>query len=137
MSQQKQEWHNSGSSCCSPIGTCCMAWFCPCILHGKTRHRVRNNGDMSSYSCCNSSCMGFCGLLACGVGFILPWISRADMRAKYGLEGNGCKDCLCACCCGPCDMVQQSKEAEFREDKVRLVQGQPGKNGGMYYAPQQ
>jgi hypothetical protein len=59
----------------------------------------------------------------------------------------GCTDCLCACCCAPCDLTQQEKESEFRE-KERLMNGavsvqqvhvQPAKmDGGMQYqAPQQ
>lgn len=52
----------------------------------------------------------------------------------------GCTDCLCACCCGPCDLVQQDKEAEFREGEMaQFIHVQPEKmNGGMQYGqPQQ
>ena len=42
-------------------------------------------------------------------------ISRGDMRTKYHLKGNGCKDCLCASFCQPCDLTQQDKEAGWRE----------------------
>ncbi|KAF2250060.1 PLAC8-domain-containing protein [Trematosphaeria pertusa] len=136
---QKQEWHHSGASCCSPIGTCCLAWWCPCILFGRTRYRTKNNGNMSGHSCCNGSCAAFCGLMCLGVPFILPWINRGDMRAKYHLKGNGCTDCLCACCCTPCDMVQQEKEVIYRENQPLMQQ--PGKEHMNYaqqqYAPQQ
>ncbi|KAF1950552.1 PLAC8-domain-containing protein [Byssothecium circinans] len=136
MSQNTQDWHHSGSGCCSPFGTCCMGWWCPCILHGKTRHRTKNNGNMSGYSCCNGSCMGFCGLAMLGVGFVLPWISRSDIRQKYSLTGNGCKDCMCACCCAPCDVIQQAKEVEYREESKHLLHTQPGKVDGMHYQQQ-
>ncbi|KAF2643635.1 hypothetical protein P280DRAFT_466402 [Massarina eburnea CBS 473.64] len=138
MSQPRVEWHHSGSGCCSPIGTCCLGWCCPCILHGKTRHRTKNDGDMSKYSCCNGSCMGFCGLTMLGLSFILPWTSRSDIRVKYVLDGNGCSDCLCACCCQPCDVIQQAKEVEYREDlKQHMLHQQPGKVEGMQYQQQQ
>lgn len=32
----------------------CTSYWCPCILHGRTRHRLRN-ADMATYSCCNNS----------------------------------------------------------------------------------
>lgn len=133
---QKQEWHNSGASCCSPMGTCCMAWWCPCFQYGKTRHRSKNNGNMAGYSSFNSSCLAFCGLGCLGVSFILPMINRGDVRAKYHLNGNACTDCLCACCCQPCDMVQQEKEIIYREEQ-RLLTQQPGKVEPMQYPVQQ
>ncbi|KAF2106822.1 PLAC8 family-domain-containing protein [Lophiotrema nucula] len=134
---QNREWHHSGSSCCSPIGSCCLAWWCPCISYGRTHHRVKFDGNMSGYSCCNGSCCGFTALGCLGLSFILPMIQRGDIRAKYHLNGNGCKDCLCACCCQPCDLVQQEKESKFHEDeKTRLVSQQPPKNGAMQYQQQ-
>ena len=81
-------------------------------------------------------CLGFCGLAMLGVAFILPWISRSDIRSKYHLTGNGCKDCLCACCCAPCDMTQQAKEVEYREETKGLLSNQPGKMDGMHYQQQ-
>lgn len=68
---------------------------------------------------------------------VQPMLNRGDMRAKYHLEGNGCTDCLCACCCTPCDITQQDKEAQFREEQNRPLMAQPDKVGGMTYAPQQ
>jgi hypothetical protein len=85
-------------------------------------------------------------------------MQRGEIRKKYNLKGDGMTDCLCACCCtcppspslfddwltpkgGPCDLVQQDKEAEFREQQ-RLgmpvpIQNQPAKVQGMQYPPQQ
>ncbi|KAH7093630.1 PLAC8 family-domain-containing protein [Paraphoma chrysanthemicola] len=133
---QKQDWHHSGSACCTPIGTCCLSWWCPCIVYGRTHHRVKNNGDMNGYSACNLACAGFCGLACLGISFVMPMLSRGDMRAKYHLKGNGCTDCLCACCCTPCDVTQQDKESAFREEQNRPLLNQPGKEGAMQYAAQ-
>ncbi|KAF2008146.1 PLAC8-domain-containing protein [Amniculicola lignicola CBS 123094] len=134
MSQiQNQEWHHKGSSCCSPFSTCLLSWCCPCFVYGKTHYRVKNKGEMQGYSACNGSCLAFTGLACCGLSFILPMIQRGDMRARYHLQGNGCKDCLCACCCSPCDLTQQDKESQYHEERARLVNQQPGKNGGMVY----
>ncbi|KAF2873912.1 PLAC8 family-domain-containing protein [Massariosphaeria phaeospora] len=131
---QKQEWKNSGSSCCTPFGTCMLSCFCPCILYGRISHRTKHHGDLSGHSCANSSCAAFCGLACLGISFILPMIQRGEMRAKYHLKGNACGDCLCACCCTPCDLTQQDKEAAYREGA--LLQQQPGKES-MNYIPQQ
>jgi hypothetical protein len=80
--------------------------------------------------------MGFWGLACVGISFIMPMLNRGDMRAKYHLQGNGCKDCLCACCCTPCDVTQQDKESEFREGQRRPIMAEPGKEGGMEYMAQ-
>lgn len=63
-------------------------------------------------------------------------MNRGDVRATYNLTGNGCKDCLCACCCAPCDLIQQDKEVEHREELGRPLLDQPGKVEGMDYVPQ-
>ncbi|KAF1349257.1 PLAC8-domain-containing protein [Lizonia empirigonia] len=133
---QKQDWHHKGSSCCTPIGTCCLSWWCPCIIYGRTRHRMKTRGDMSKYSCCNTSCAIFSGMACAGLSWILPLMNRGEVRDTYNLTGNGCKDCLCACCCAPCDLIQQDKEVEHREELGRPLLDQPGKVGGMDYVPQ-
>ena len=87
--------------------------------------------------CANvTQCAAFTGLTCVGFSWILPLMNRGDMRAKYNLTGNGCKDCLCACCCGPCDLMQQDKEAEHREEQGKPLLNQPGKADTMNYAPQ-
>ncbi|KAF2704682.1 PLAC8-domain-containing protein [Pleomassaria siparia CBS 279.74] len=133
---QEQDWHHSGSSCCSPFGTCMLSWCCPCIAHGRSHHRVKNDGNMSDYSCCNLSCCAYTALGFIGLSFILPMISRGDMRAKYHLKGNGCKDCMCACCCGPCDLTQQDKESTWRENQRDKMNSQPAKVEYMQYQQQ-
>ncbi|ORY14045.1 PLAC8 family-domain-containing protein [Clohesyomyces aquaticus] len=132
----QEDWHHSGSSCCSPFGTCMLSWCCPCITYGRAHHRIKSDGNMQGYSACNLHCMAYTGLGCLGLSFILPMIQRGDMRAKYHLTGNGCKDCLCACCCAPCDLTQQDKESKFREEKRGLISQQPQKNGAMNYQPQ-
>lgn len=82
-------------------------------------------------------CLAFCGLSCLGISFVLPMLSRGDMRAKYQLKGNACADCLCACCCQPCDLTQQDKEAQYREEQNKPMLAQPGKEGGMMYQAQQ
>lgn len=66
-------------------------------------------------------------------------MQRGEIRQKYGLKGNGCTDCLMACCCTPCDLTQQDKEVQTREgEKQAFISQQPGHVESMNYgAPQQ
>jgi hypothetical protein len=36
------------------------------------------------------------------------------MREKYGMESNGCGDCLTAFCCPCCQLIQEDKESIVR-----------------------
>jgi len=46
----------------------------------------------------------------------------------------GCTDCLCACCCPHCDLIQQDKEVEYREnERIGFVNVQPKSNSQMQY----
>ncbi|KAF1810749.1 PLAC8-domain-containing protein, partial [Eremomyces bilateralis CBS 781.70] len=118
---QVRNWEHSGSDCCSPISSCFLGWCCPCFLYGKVYHRTRKDSSMKDFSWCNGSCCGYYVIAMCGCHWILQMMQRGEMRSKYQLQGGGCKDCLCACCCTPCDLVQQDKEAEFRENEKRSL----------------
>jgi Cys-rich protein (TIGR01571 family) len=85
----------------------------------------------------SQQCLGFYGLSCLGIEFIMPMLNRGDMRAKYHLEGNACKDCLCAFCCTPCDVAQQDKESAFREEERGPLIAQPEMVDGMQYKVQQ
>ena len=76
------------------------------------------------------------------IGWQWLWqaMNRSELRAKYNLEGNFCTDILCACCCHCCDLIQQDKEAGYREAERAglIVEGtQPIKQGQMNYQPTQ
>ncbi|CAN8096788.1 unnamed protein product [Discula destructiva] len=133
-----QPWQASYCGCCSPFDLCMKAFCCPCFVYGKTHHRIRENGNMEGYDSVNSSCMIFTASLCLGLNWMPVWLQRADMRKKYNLQGNGCTDCLSACCCPLCDMVQQEKEAQARElggHGKPVVQGYQAQ-GGMAYPGQ-
>ncbi|KAF2401914.1 PLAC8-domain-containing protein [Trichodelitschia bisporula] len=133
MSAQ-QEWHASGADCCSPLGTCCMSWFLPCVVYGRVHHRMHKDSQLQNWSMFNGDCFGYYALTCCGFQWILQMMQRGELRQKYGLKGSGCTDCLCACCCTPCDLAQQDKEAEFREnEKAGLINVQPNKMDNMQY----
>lgn len=56
---------------CSNIGTCCLGLACPCILYGKTQHRLTLKSrkddptNMLGYEVCNGSCTAMALLCGC------------------------------------------------------------------------
>ena len=59
----------------------------------------------------------------CGSQWLPLWCfpiaaQRADIRAKYNLEGNCMTDLLCGWCCSCCSIIQMDKEVE---EQTRLM----------------
>ena len=56
---------------CSNISTCCLGLACPCILYGRTQHRLsmksrkEDPSNMLGYETCNGSCTGMALLCGC------------------------------------------------------------------------
>ncbi|KAJ6615177.1 hypothetical protein B0H10DRAFT_2220671 [Mycena sp. CBHHK59/15] len=102
-SDGKREWSNGLCGCFEACGTFCYAWWCPCIVHGKNKQRLRHLAEQGSPhpeggSCCNGSCWGHCCLTSfTGLGFILQAINRGETRSR------------------PCDLTQVSREIELEE----------------------
>ena len=45
--------------------------------------------------------------------------SRGRLRRKYDINGNVCNDCLASSYCPYCALVQEGKEIDEEEEKVR------------------
>jgi Cys-rich protein (TIGR01571 family) len=73
----------------------------------------------------------FTGFSCFGLHFIPMMFQRADLRKKYNLQGDFVTDLLTSCCCGCCSLIQQDKEAEFREKELAEKV-----NGTGYVKPQ-
>jgi PLAC8 family len=56
-------------------------------------------------------------------------MKRGDMRARFGIEGNGCGDCMAAWCCHCCALIQEEKESLLRTGGI------DAKTGQQYQAP--
>ncbi|THC88747.1 hypothetical protein EYZ11_011811 [Aspergillus tanneri] len=95
--EQSREWSNSLWGCCSPAGTCFTACCCPCLLFGKTQSRMEDPA-LKEYSHMNGDCCLFTLAGYFGLSGILLMLKRGEMRKRFGIEGNGCTDCLVACC---------------------------------------
>lgn len=125
---------------CSNIGTCCLGIICPCILYGKTQHRLSMKSrkedptNMLGYNTCNGSCTAmtlFCGCqcksalyentrdasLTISTTGLLATIQHTRTRKAYGIEGDVCSDCVRATCCTCCTLIQDEKEFQKREER--------------------
>jgi len=98
-------FQNGFCSCCDPCGTCCLGFWCPCILFGKTRTRLHNPAmTREQLPCCTGGCVGYAAICFLCPGFqcIFGCLQRGDVRARYGIDSNACVDCLahsfCDCC---------------------------------------
>jgi hypothetical protein len=50
-----QPWYTSFFGCFSPIDTCLLTWCCPCVVFGRTHHRLRKNANMEGFEPINTS----------------------------------------------------------------------------------
>lgn len=116
-----QSWFAGLFDCFNPIDSCLMTCCLPCVTFGKTHHRMKKSANLDGYEPVNTSCLLLVGSACVGLSIVPLALQRAEVRAKYGLEGNCISDILLSCCCGCCSLIQQDKEAEHRE--ALLAQG--------------
>ncbi|KAJ5747169.1 uncharacterized protein N7511_008865 [Penicillium nucicola] len=103
----------------SNFGICCLGLICPCILYGRTQHRLTMKSrkedptNMLAYETCNGSCTGM-GLL-CGCQWLMATVQHTRIRKSYGIQGDIASDCVRATCCTCCTLIQDEKEILKRE----------------------
>jgi len=122
----ERDWNNGLLDCFGDCGTCCLAYFCPCIVYQQVKTRIDHlqaNGRPDPQHG-GSGFGGDCfihGLLTgcCGLGWVLQMSTRATLRTRYKIRGGGCTDCLAAFCCMPCELTQESRELEVEEGKFQ------------------
>ncbi|KAJ5121471.1 uncharacterized protein N7515_009432 [Penicillium bovifimosum] len=104
----------------SNFGICCLGLICPCILYGRTQHRLSMKSkredptNMLGYETCNGSCTAM-GLL-CGCQWLLATVQHTRTRKAYGIQGSIASDCVRASCCTCCTLIQDEKEIQKREE---------------------
>ena len=52
-----------------------------------------------------------------GVGWILDFMARGDLRKRYGIKGSAFGDCCTACWCMPCTQRQHHRELLVEEEQ--------------------
>ncbi|KAL3484074.1 PLAC8 family-domain-containing protein [Aspergillus germanicus] len=114
-------WTHGLCDCSSSIGTCCLGLVCPCILYGKTSHRLSMRSrkedptNMLGYETCNGSCTAMA--LLCGCQWLLATIQHTRIRRAYAIQGSIASDCVRATCCTCCTLIQDEKEIRKREEE--------------------
>ncbi|KAF4966387.1 hypothetical protein FSARC_5896 [Fusarium sarcochroum] len=131
--ETSQPWQNGFFGCFSPIDLCAITCCVPCVTFGKTHHRLRKNGSLEGYEPVNTSCLMFWGSTCFGLHWIPLALQRANLREKHHLQGSCLVDLATACCCGCCDLIQQDKEAEYREAQVAAGEQGYKANEGMNF----
>ncbi|KAL4965538.1 DUF614 domain protein [Aspergillus stella-maris] len=118
-------WSYDLCDCSSSIGTCCLGFICPCILYGRTQHRLSMRSrkedptNMLGYETCNGSCTAM-GLL-CGCQWLLATIQHTRTRKAYDIPGSIASDCVRATCCTCCTLIQDEKEIRKREEERAIA----------------
>ncbi|KAK8071670.1 hypothetical protein PG996_005018 [Apiospora saccharicola] len=151
-------WSAPIFDCFNPADQLLMACFCPCIVFGKTRARLRDPG-MATYDTVNSDVSVIHGLtkrasrkeaspdnrlvptvtvcdMECPehVRIQLDWTSRKEIRARYAIKGDSAEDAMLTLCCPVCALVQEEKEV-VRRTARRQVQQPPPPTGYMAQPP--
>ena len=75
-------------------GMCLGAWCCGCFLHGRTSERLDNFPSEETPGLCNGPCWLMYGAACCHLHWLVALFKRGDTRAKFGIRGDGCTDCL-------------------------------------------
>lgn len=121
----KDEYLHGLCDCFGDIPTCCLGYWCPCVLYSRTNHRLKTSpiSNLNDFHHCNTHCVGFCVLAP--VSWIFTFLQRGRIREKYHLEGTLMSDCGKAYCCVMCTLVQDEREVSDREDERRRNAG-PG-----------
>lgn len=124
---------------CSDIGTCCLGLTCPCILYGRTQHRLTRKSrredptNLLGYEICNASCTAMA--LLCGCQWLLATIQHTRTRKAYAIEGDVCNDCVQATCCTCCVLIQDEREIKKREETRAYTAQLTGANLVSPYLP--
>ncbi|PSN66039.1 PLAC8-domain-containing protein [Corynespora cassiicola Philippines] len=139
------EWKHSLCECSGDVSTCLTGLFCPCVLYGRTAHRLSQKSDkkdptdMLAYKATNGHCM-LMGA-SCGLWCLFPLVQRTRLRHLYKLTGSLGSDVLKACCCCCCVAIQNEREVKSREESSRRWAGPASTDvysspPQMTYAPQ-
>lgn len=110
------EWRASLCGCFDDCGSCCMGFWCPCILQGQNMEKL---GQTDACTGCALwyvlSLFGLCGCYAAG--------TRSVMRQQFGLKGSGFGACTAHTCCSGCAICQDAREIQYRLAQRTVVAG--------------
>lgn len=85
-------------------------------------HEPQERAESGFFS---SQCLMHAFMLPCGVGLVFQAMFRQQIRKRYRIRGEVWDDGLAAFCCGPCELVQESRELEAEERMFILKPVEP------------
>ncbi|CAJ1030469.1 putative PLAC8 family [Leishmania shawi] len=101
-------WHYSLCVTCTEMNSCLECYFCTvCQLSRQFNMFYNNTPELHLPVCAAVTALNVGGVPSV---FVLEYIIRADIRRRYGIEGNCVKDCCVSWLCGPCAVQQQFLE---------------------------
>lgn len=128
-------WSNGFCDCCSPMGTCCCAFWGPCCLYGKTDSRLRDP-QLKDGRYCSSGCALYTFISILGFHWIPLMMKRTEIRDRFHIRGSCCGDYCAALCCSCCVLVQNEKEVDARSNAMATSSRGYQQTTGMVYYPQ-
>ncbi|KAH9962162.1 PLAC8 family-domain-containing protein [Russula dissimulans] len=115
-----RDWSFGLFNFCSACNLCCWATFCPCVVYGQNKQRLRHlqrEGAAlpSGAKRVSEDCRGFCCMALPCFYWVFQMGSRTDVRNRYDIGGGPLKDFFDSVCCLPCALTQESREIELEE----------------------
>ncbi|KAN0136840.1 PLAC8 family domain containing protein [Lactarius tabidus] len=110
-----------GCSCDgSEFGICCLATWCPGVVFGRNKQRIRHLQSQGTPlpgggTNVNGDCAIYCFLAPLRLSWILGIGDRTDIRSRYSIRGSTFEDCLSAFFCNSCALVQEHNEIALEE----------------------
>jgi len=92
------------SGCFSNIALCALTFVLPCFPIAKTGQFLGEGG------CAGQFCLASVFSLI-GCWWYVPFKHRAELRQGKNVPGSACNDCLLACFCFQCVVIQNAKES--------------------------
>ncbi|KAJ0492407.1 putative PLAC8 motif-containing protein [Helianthus annuus] len=103
-------WSSGLCDCCRDIPTCCLTFWCPCIIFGQIAEIV----DKGNTSCGTHGAIYTIINLLTGCGCLYSCGNRTKMRRQYGLPEEPTNDCCVHFCCESCALCQEYRELQHR-----------------------
>ncbi|KAK0272169.1 hypothetical protein LTR91_010223 [Friedmanniomyces endolithicus] len=141
MDQHTHEegWRNGicDHVCGGTFEVCITAWCCNCFMFGRVDQRLEKYPETNrdEFSLFSSGCFILGISNYCGLQWIPVWLKRKELRSRFGIQGNGCTDCLVSFCCHPCSIAQM--ETELKDRAATASTGMGEKQAPVGYAQQQ
>ncbi|KAH9992307.1 PLAC8 family-domain-containing protein [Russula vinacea] len=114
-----RDWSFGIFDCLPRCRLCLLATFCPCVVYGQNRQRLRHLKDRGvplpgGGDRVNQDCRAHCCMLPCFY-WVFEMGVRSDIRRRYNIRGEELKDCCHSLYCHGCALTQERRELELEE----------------------